>query len=229
VGSLDEMRTAISKYRNLPLTIEDDPFIGCVFLRDPVFFPVGAASPPPPDFAKRIVQGKGYDLKQPSAAPYFETLMTRLLGVRVELDGGEPWHRGGPVHGRSRLVPQRLGQQAFKAVVLEAYHRRCAVTGEVITPVLQAAHIKPLPAGGEHRLDNALLLRSDVHTLFDRGYLGIDPAHRLLVSPSLKREFSSGDFFYSRAGQPISVPDAKHERPHSDFVAWHLSNVFRST
>ena len=38
-----------------------------------------------------------------------------------------------------------------------------------IRPVLQAAHIRPLPAGGEHRLDNGLLLRSDVHTLYDRG------------------------------------------------------------
>jgi putative restriction endonuclease len=92
----------------------------------------------------------------------------------------------GPVYGDPRLVPQRLGQRAFQAVVLDAYHRRCAITGAKIRPVLQAAHIRPLPAGGEHRLDNALLLRSDAHTLYDRGYLGVDVRHRLLVSPRLR-------------------------------------------
>ena len=56
-------------------------------------------------------------------------------------------------------------------VVLDAYDRRCAITGSRIQPVLQAAHVQPLPVGGEHRLDNGLLLRSDIHTLFDLGYL----------------------------------------------------------
>src|SRR5436309_7385599 len=83
-------------------------------------------------------------------------------------------HHPGPVYGDPRLVPQRLAQRAFQGVVLDAYRYRCAVTGDKIRPVLQAAHIRPLPQGGEHRLDNGLLLRSDVHTLFDRGYLGVD-------------------------------------------------------
>jgi putative restriction endonuclease len=43
--------------------------------------------------------------------------------------------------------------------------------------------------GGEHRLDNGLLPRSDVHTLFDRGYLAVDSRHRLLVSPRLHEDF----------------------------------------
>ena len=111
------------------------------------------------------------------------------------------------MYGDPRLPPQRLGQQSFKAVVLDAYHRRCAITGANIRPVLQAAHIRPLAAGGEHRLDNGLLLRSDVHILFDRGYLGVDPQHRLLVSPRLRAEFGNGEEFYAQAGQPIAVPE----------------------
>lgn len=43
--------------------------------------------------------------------------------------------------------------------------------GEKIPPVLQAAHIRPVTEGGRHRVDNGLLLRSDVHTLFDKGSL----------------------------------------------------------
>jgi glycine/D-amino acid oxidase-like deaminating enzyme len=46
-----------------------------------------------------------------------------------------------------RLAPYRLGQQAFQAVVLGAYNRHCAITGSKIRPVLQAAHVRPLPPG----------------------------------------------------------------------------------
>ncbi len=75
--------------------------------------------------------------------------------------------------------------------------------------VLQAAHIRPVTAGGEHRLDNGLLLRSDVHTLFDRGYLGVDAKYRLRVSPRLREDFSNGDQFYAMAGQVIGLPERR--------------------
>ena len=139
-----------------------------MFVRNPVFFPPDALADPPLDFAPNIVQGKSYDLAAPTWGDYFQALLARLLGAPPEMDLSQPWFRPGPVYGDPRLAPQRLGQQAFQAVVLDPYHRRCAITGDKIRPVLQAAHIRPLPAGGEHRLDNGLLLRSDVHTLFDR-------------------------------------------------------------
>jgi putative restriction endonuclease len=147
----------------------------------------------------------------------------------VDIDLAQPWRRDGPVYGDPRLTPQRLGQQAFQAVVLGAYSRRCAITGDRIRPVLQAAHIKPLPSGGEHRLDNGLLLRSDVHTLYDRGYLGVDPKHRLLVSPRLRAEFGNGEQFYTRVGQPIAVPEHRTDRPNREFLEWHLDTIFKAS
>ena len=133
------------------------------------------------------------------------------------------------MYGDPRLAPQRLGQRSFQGVVLDAYGRRCAVTGERIRPVLQAAHIRPLPAGGEHRLDNGLLLRSDVHTLYDQGYLAVDPRRRLLVSPRLRDEFGNGEQFYARAGQPIAVPQRRVDRPSREFLEWHLDEVFQAS
>jgi len=146
----------------------------------------------------------------------------------VEIDLSQPWDRPGPVYGDPRLARYRLGQRSFQAVVLGAYGRRCAITGGRIRPVLQAAHIRPLPAGGEHRIDNGLLLRSDVHTLYDRGYLGIDPRHRLLVSPRLHEEFDNGGQFYARAGEPIAVPERPGDRPNREFLEWHLDEVFKA-
>jgi putative restriction endonuclease len=83
--------------------------------------------------------------------------------------------------------------------------------------------------GGEHRLDNGLLLRSDVHTLFDRGYLGVDPGYRLHVSPRLREEFGNGEQFYARAGQPIDLPTRRADRPQGEFLEWHLDEIFKAS
>jgi putative restriction endonuclease len=120
----------------------------------------------------------------------------------------------------------RLGQQSFRAKVLDAYQRRCSVTGDKIRPVLQAAHIRPIEMHGQHRLDNGLLLRSDVHTLFDRGYISVDPKHRLHVSPRLRGEFDNGDEFYSKAGQPVAVPERRADWPNAEFLEWHMDEVY---
>jgi putative restriction endonuclease len=228
VGSVEQMRARIGRYRRAPIGKGEDPVIGCLFVRDVRFFPQDLTAAPPPRFAPNIVQGKSYDLADPSVAPYFAELLQLTLGATVELDFSQPWHRPGPVFSDPRLAPYRLGQRSFQAVVLDAYHRRCAISGTHIPPVLQAAHIRPVTAGGEHRLDNGLLLRSDVHTLFDRGYLGVDPSYRLLVSPRLRADFSNGDQFYAQAGQVIDLPERQADRPEREFLEWHLDEVFQA-
>jgi putative restriction endonuclease len=226
VASIEQMRARIGRYRRVPIGGGEDPVIGCLFVRDVRFFPVETTEEPPPEFAPNIVQGKSYDLSDPSVAPYFADLLQLTLGAAVELDFSQPWHRPGPVLGDPRLAPYRLGQQSFKEVVLDAYHRQCAISGTHIPPVLQAAHIRPVAAGGEHRLDNGLLLRSDIHTLFDRGYLGVDSRHRLLVSPRLRTDFSNGDQLYAKAGQVIDLPERRADRPSQEFLEWHLDEIF---
>ena len=73
------------------------------------------------------------------------------------------------------------------------------------------------------------MLRSDVHTMFDRGYLGVDPRYRLLVSPRLRDEFGNGDQFYARAGHVIDLPERKPDRPQREFLEWHLDQVFKAS
>jgi len=208
---------------------EEDPVIGCVLIRDTQFFPGQQAADPPPEFSRNVVQGKAYDLAEPRWSEYFGDLLRRVLSVNIEIDLSQPWHREGPVYSDPRLAPHRVGQQAFKVRVLDAYGRRCAVTGDRIRPVLQAAHIRPLPQGGEHRIDNGMLLRSDVHTLYDGGYLGVDTKHRLLVSPRLRREFGNGEHFYTQAGRQIALPGHRMDRPNQQFLEWHLDTVFQAT
>ena len=70
---------------------------------------------------------------------------------------------------------ERLGQSSFRLEVLAAYELRCAVTGERTLPVLEAAHIKPFSLVKAHSVDNGLSLRSDIHRLYDQGYVSVTP------------------------------------------------------
>jgi putative restriction endonuclease len=230
VTNLQRMRERIAHYRREPIGPHEDPVIGCVFVRDVTFFADDMAQDPPPGFALNIVQGKGYDMGDSHVEHYFADLMQLVLGKAIDIDFSQPWHTTGPVFGDPRLTPYRLAQQAFKAVVLSAYHGHCAVTGNKIRPVLQAAHIRPVTNGGENRLDNGMLLRSDVHTMFDNGYLAVDPRqNKLIVSPRLREDFGNGAEFYSKAGQVIALPDRRVDKPNAEFLEWHLDTVYKAS
>ena len=226
-SSIAEMRTRIARYNR---SGEADPEIGCVMLHDVRFFPDGQRPEAPPDWSKNIVQGKSYDLATAEGS-YLEHVFTALL---AEYAPPQAANRGpsfveGPVFGRPNLRPVRVGQGAFKALVQEAYGRRCAVTGAKIVPTLQAAHIRPVTSSGENRVDNGLLLRSDVHTLFDRGYLGVHPSTRvLMVSPRLRGDFGNGEEFYAKARvrEVVTVPSRRADQPNVEFLEWHADTVY---
>jgi putative restriction endonuclease len=132
-------------------------------------------------------------------------------------------------YGAEYLARGRLGQGAFRVLVTDAYERRCAVTGEKTLPVLEAAHIRPFALKGPHRVSNGLLLRSDLHTLFDLGYVTVTPNLHLEVSQRLKTEWQNGREYYAHHGQPLRVqPAALESRPGREFLTWHNENTFRA-
>ncbi|MGC3994529.1 MAG: HNH endonuclease [Propionicimonas sp.] len=212
VASEGDLLAAIHSHRSGQR--EPDPEIGCVMLHSVAFLTDAEALPAPEDFAGPIVRWKNY----------VDSSYLDLVVPRVFVDAGTMV--SGPVFGEPRLTVPRLGQEAFKSLVLTAYHRHCAITGAKITPTLQAAHIVPVHKGGQHRLDNGLLLRSDVHTLFDKGYLGVDHKLRLQVSRRLRDDFGNGAEFYGRAGSTIDLPERRADRPSRDAVSWHMDEVF---
>jgi putative restriction endonuclease len=123
-------------------------------------------------------------------------------------------------------VRPRLGQGSFRVLVTDTYERRCAVTRENILPVLQAAHIRPVSRGGQHRIDNGVLLRSDVHTLFDRGYVTITRDQRFRVSRKLRDDFNSGDYYFQFDGTEVWSPATASDRPASEALEWHADTVY---
>lgn len=88
-----------------------------------------------------------------------------------------------------RLIRARRGRQAFRDSLRRRYGDRCVVTGCRLVDVLEAAHIKPYRGEADDHVENGLLLRADIHTLFDLDLLGFDPKSLIVtLHPSLKSE-----------------------------------------
>src|SRR5690606_10549297 len=131
-------------------------------------------------------------------------------------------------YGAPYLTSSRLGQGAFHLSVLDAYKNRCAVTGERVRPVLEAAHIKPFSLEGPNVIPNGLGLRAAIHKLFDRGYVSADRGLRFRVSSRLTTEFDNGfDYYKHQNAELVVVPDRELERPAREFLEWHNDVVFR--
>jgi putative restriction endonuclease len=111
--------------------------------------------------------------------------------------------------------------------VTAAYDRACAVTGEHSLPALEAGHIRPYADEGTHEVSNGILLRSDIHRLFDMGYVGVTPDYRFVVSRALKNDFANGRSYYPLHGQRIEVPGRPADRPAAAQLDWHLRTKFR--
>jgi putative restriction endonuclease len=74
--------------------------------------------------------------------------------------------------------------------------------------VLEAAHIKPYAVVQRHEISNGLLMRSELHRLFDEGYMTLDPGdRRVVVSKRIREEFDSGKDYYKLEGQVVREPN----------------------
>ncbi len=205
-----EMRRRVEKYRRSSPEPHEDYKVGCIILEQPFFLDRSAWINVPSSFAKNIVQGKTYDLASQDGRRLWEFVQT---AIRTPVaSNGHAADNQRPMYGEPMLVRPRLGQGAFRVLVTDTYQRRCAITRERALPVLQAAHIRPVAEGGQHEVSNGLLLRSDVHTLFDRGYVTVSPDFQFRVSRRLKADFDNGEHYFQLEGTRIWVPP-RNARP----------------
>jgi putative restriction endonuclease len=129
-------------------------------------------------------------------------------------------------YGSPVITLPRLGQGSFRVIVTDAYDRRCALTNERTLPALDAAHIKPYSAEGAHRVDNGLLMRRDLHALFDRGYVTVTPNMQIEVSRRIREEFENGRDYYRLHGLPVRPPSKIVHNPSVEHLKWHNENVY---
>ena len=200
---------------NPRIATEADPVIGCIVLRKPVLFddddffsPEDRGAPVP----RQVVKFKTFPdidaLDNPNGQD------DSLLPFRLVTPNG--------AIRRTGLTTVRPQQQHFRYSVIRAYGSVCAVTGETCTEVLEAAHIQPYVDERSNDVRNGILLRTDLHTLFDAGLLTIDGAYRVRVSPFLR-----SDTYTALDGKQIRLPVSPNHRPSSEAFAFHRRSVFR--
>lgn len=107
-----------------------------------------------------------------------------------------------------RQIAQRQGQQVFRQMLLEAYGQQCAITGTSAVDVLEAAHIKPYMGPHSNVPHNGILLRADIHTLFDLGLIAVDEDYTVRVSSRLE-----GTEYEACRGTAIALPEDAARRP----------------
>jgi putative restriction endonuclease len=144
-----------------------------------------------------------------------------LVAAREEADDtAGVFSPQGITDGRERTIAsvvRRRGQPAFRHKLLELYGGRCAISGCDAVEALEAAHIVPYRGPGTNHPSNGLLLRADLHTLFDLGLISVDATSMTtIVAPRLSST-SYGDL----AGKPVSAPAETYGRPSVEALEQH--------
>ncbi len=227
----EEFRRMIVNYRKDKENV--NPTIGCIVLTNPLFFKKSDWIETPSNWSGSIVQGKSYstgdEIGQQIWAQVNVLIQKYLSGNGLDDQKSfilsEP---ESPAYGNSILQKVRRGQGAFRVLVTDTYHKRCSITGEKTLPVLEAAHIKPYAESLSHDVSNGILLRSDIHKLFDSGYMTITKDLVVEVSNRIKEEFHNGKEYYQYHGKSLMyIPAREIDKPSLRYVEWHNNNVFR--
>lgn len=221
-------REKVMKYRGQNLGIEPDPLIGCIILTQPFFFPRGKWIPVPENWSSNIVQGKTYDIANPIGKTLWDKVKNIIINTSPKPENALVVAEDQAHYGTEHIIRPRLGQGAFRVLVTDAYNRRCAITGERTLPVLESAHIKPFSVSGPHSINNGLLLRSDLHKLFDLGYITVTTDFNVEVSRRIKEEYENGREYYAFHGKELlSLPTNLIDRPSSKYIEWHNQHRYR--
>ncbi len=220
--SFEEMLSRVSKYRRASSGHYDD--IGCVILGEPFFLSRADWIDVPADWSPHTQQRKHYDVSSSLGADLWARVMLRLRGLPVV---SPVVKTEGPAFGKPIIVEPRLGQGSFRVAVLDAYQRRCAITAERTLPALDAAHIRPFAQAKSHEIANGLALRSDLHRLYDQGFISVRPDYSLAVSHEIKDRFENGRDYYAMADRRLRLPENPAHRPDLAALDWHYSERFR--
>lgn len=231
-STFDEFSRMILNYRSDKNNI--NPTIGCIVLTNPIFFKKEDWIETPIDWGNGIVQGKSYDTENEIGRNIWlkaEAILEKYMylgPVEYENDLNILHEDYAPIYGNSILTKVRIGQGAFRVLVTDAYSRRCSITGEKTLPVLEAAHIRPYAEAGPHSISNGILLRSDMHKLFDNGYITITKNHKIEISRRIKEEYQNGKEYYQYHGKELSfLPSKEIDRPNERFINWHNTNIYK--
>lgn len=197
-ANYEEFVSKLAHYKALNSKDDSGPSqIGCIVLTDVNFFDddefldvddFGVS------FPRQVVKIKYFEQNDPFGNSSV-SLPTTDIGFDLVKEEREEYRS-------SSLQNQRKGQGKFRSAVSRAYSDRCCISMESTPELLEAAHIQPYRNVSSNHVQNGLLLRVDLHKLYDSGLLYVDEQYKIHVSPIVKSE-SYRQFH----GRRISLPE----------------------
>jgi putative restriction endonuclease len=227
VETKEDFVDRVRKYKK-SYTVDDQTLIGFKILIDPVFLDEEHWIDVPKDWSKNIVSGKSYYHSAIHAKPLLK-LFERHKRETIHQVANAVSERGfaeiqsGFKYRQSSKV--RVGQSSFRMALLAAYRNKCAITGTALEVCLEAAHITAFSETVSHEISNGLLLRRDIHALFDSHLLSVDSENRIRLSNSLKAVLEVGDEYLQLEGKKLAAPTASILRPSKRRLAEHFSQL----
>jgi putative restriction endonuclease len=218
----EALRASIAQYRPDEI-IGPATNIGCRILVEPVFFRPDAWMDLPHSWAQNIVGGKSFSTSDQEGLDLWRKLEEHAQQISPNVQG---FSEATARFGTPTLIAPRLGQGAFRIAVTEAYDRTCAISAGKVLPALDAAHIRPYAEGGSHTKSNGILLRKDIHCVFDAGYATVDTDYRFVVSNKIKEVFNNGDEYRKLHGKVLKRPAHASDWPDPECLRWHNDNRF---
>jgi putative restriction endonuclease len=216
VSTLAEMRTRILQYRR-GSGAETGPLeVGCRMLTQPFFLAEDRWSHRPVMVEKHcLVHLVQYGNRRRSRSLgsrasgdaaslcQLNSCRSKCSLWRANTDPPEAWARGVPVGCDGSIWETMCNNERAHA---------SGVGGRTYSPYAD---------GGEHSPSNGILMRRDIHSLFDQGYVTITPEHRFEVSRRIREEFENGRHYYDLHGSQVEVPKIADQHPDPNALQWH--------
>jgi hypothetical protein len=173
------------------------------------------------------ITGKSFQGPQFSGFPIDDDLLKNIeaqWAARFDTRERPPEVLAAAVAERERVmrsILDRRGQPQFRDALIRAYKGQCALTDCTTEEALEAAHIIPCSANGEDCVQNGLLLRADLHTLFDLDLFWIDPdTRRVKLAPQL-----AGGYYKWLEGKPLGGNHVSvNLRARTSELRWRYAN-----
>ena len=156
--------------------------------------------------------------QEPGPAPGIEPLITITDDERSARGAFDPANVKDARERVEALLVRRLGQPAFRNMLIRLYGGRCALTSCDVPQALEAAHVTPYRGAETNHATNGILLRSDIHTLFDQGLIAIDPTTRQVIIASALKGTAYGEL----EGRAIAEPSSPELQPSTAALVEHL-------
>ena len=121
-----------------------------------------------------------------------------------------------------QYIAYRQGQSKFRATLLENYKMKCSITNCDVPAALEACHIYPYMGPKTNHPQNGIILRADIHSLYDQGLIYFDENYIVHLHGKLK---ISSQYKYLDGVPLKNVPKDKEKKPSIDAIKYKLKEI----